>query len=41
MKRMIGMIVIVSFIFVPFIENGAKAETAVPVETQGKPDTAT
>ncbi|MGN7286903.1 hypothetical protein ACTHP3_18425 [Shouchella rhizosphaerae] len=40
MKQIIGIIVIVSFIFVPFVD-GAKAETAVPVETQGKPDTAT
>ncbi|MDO7266803.1 hypothetical protein [Shouchella clausii] len=40
MKRMIGMIVIVCFIFVPFVD-GVKAETAVLVETQGKPGGAT
>ncbi|MGN7286902.1 hypothetical protein [Shouchella clausii] len=40
MKRIIGMIVIVSFIFVPFVD-GANAETSTPIEPQEKPGTAT
>lgn len=40
MKRMIAMVVIVCFIFVPFVD-GAKVETPTPIETQGKPGTAT
>ncbi|WP_257006154.1 hypothetical protein [Shouchella clausii] len=40
MKRIIAMVVIVSFIFVPFVDE-ANAETPTPIETQGKPGTAT
>ncbi|MDO7284009.1 MULTISPECIES: hypothetical protein [Shouchella] len=40
MKRIIGVIVIICFVFVPFVD-GAKAETSVPVEMQDKPGTAT
>ncbi|MEB5471467.1 Uncharacterised protein [Niallia circulans] len=40
MKRIFRLVLLVCFIFVPFVD-GANAETSTPIEPQEKPGTAT